>query len=74
MTVTLTDADIESIVSFHADKGVPLAPALMARMSGEQLDMAARIMREAAERHAAHAEELERFKRSEEAVKEGKRR
>jgi hypothetical protein len=63
MIVTLTDADLQSIVEFYADKGVPLAPALVARMSEEQRKMAAKIMREAGERHVSHAEKFQRFKR-----------
>jgi hypothetical protein len=61
MIVTLTDADVKSIVMFYAGKGVALAPALMERMSAGQLDMAAKMMIEAGERHVAHAEDLEHF-------------
>ena len=61
MIVTLTDADIQSIATFYADKGVPVAPALMERMSDEQLDMASKIMREVGAHHMAHAEELEQM-------------
>lgn len=63
MIVTLTDADIQSIVEFYAEQGARLAPALVERMSDEQRKMASKIMREAGERHMAHAEELQRFKR-----------
>ena len=61
MIITLTEADVKSIVEFYAEQGVRLAPALMERMSDEQLTMAAQIMRAAGERHMAHADQLERF-------------
>jgi hypothetical protein len=67
MIVTLTDADVKSIVEFYAEFGlksgecVPVAPALMARMSDEQRDMAATIMIESGRRALAHADEVERF-------------
>jgi hypothetical protein len=58
MIVTLTHADLRSIVNFYADQGVKLAPALIARMSEEQREMAAEIYRRAGEMLIARADKL----------------
>jgi pantothenate kinase-related protein Tda10 len=58
MIVTLTHADIRSIVNFYADQGVKLAPALRARMSDEQLDMAAEIYGQAGQMFIDKADKL----------------
>jgi pantothenate kinase-related protein Tda10 len=58
MIVTLTHADLRAIVNFYADQGVKLAPALIARMSDEQREMAAEIYRRAGEMLIAKADKL----------------
>lgn len=58
MIVTLTHADLRSIVNFYADQGVKLAPTLIARMSDEQREMAAEIYRRAGEMLIARADKL----------------